>query len=101
MVTGHQFSGLPCLQALTKTILSIWSFKRKRGPDGTLLKHEAHLWAHGATILMAIAHIHDLPTRSVDFVIAFPQAPLDVDDNMEVLMDMSVLGSFTGQYVLK
>ena len=31
----------------SKTILSIWSFKRKRGPDGRLLKHKARLCAHG------------------------------------------------------
>jgi hypothetical protein len=31
----------------TKTIMSIWSFKRKRYPDGTLNKHKACLCAHG------------------------------------------------------
>ncbi len=31
----------------TKTIMSIWSFKRKRFPDGTLNKHKACLCAHG------------------------------------------------------
>jgi hypothetical protein len=30
-----------------KTILSIWSFKRKRYPDGRLNKHKARLCAHG------------------------------------------------------
>ena len=30
-----------------KSIHSIWSFKRKRGPDGRLLKHKARLCAHG------------------------------------------------------
>jgi len=30
-----------------KTIMSIWSFKRKRYPDGTLNKHKACLCAHG------------------------------------------------------
>jgi hypothetical protein len=30
----------------TKTIMSIWSFKRKQYPDGTLNKHKAHLCAH-------------------------------------------------------
>ncbi len=32
---------------VTKTIMSIWSFKRKRFPDGTLNKHKAQLCAHG------------------------------------------------------
>ena len=30
-----------------KTIQAIWSFKRKRFPDGTLNKHKARLCAHG------------------------------------------------------
>ena len=31
----------------TKTIMAIWSFKRKGFPDGTLNKHKAQLCAHG------------------------------------------------------
>ena len=31
----------------TKTILSIWSFKRKRLPDGTIVKWKARLCCHG------------------------------------------------------
>ena len=30
-----------------KTIQAIWSFKRKRFPDGTLSKHKTRLCAHG------------------------------------------------------
>ena len=30
-----------------KTIMAIWSFKRKRFPDGMLNKHKARLCAHG------------------------------------------------------
>ena len=30
-----------------KPIKAIWSFKRKQRPDGTFLKHKAHLCAHG------------------------------------------------------
>ena len=30
-----------------KTIMAIWSFKRKRFPDGSLNKHKARLCAHG------------------------------------------------------
>jgi hypothetical protein len=79
----------------TKTIMSIWSFKRKRFPDGTLNKHKAHLCAHGSMqtrgtnywetyapvvnwasvcLLLAVAKIHGLPSKSIDFVLAFPQA---------------------------
>jgi hypothetical protein len=31
----------------TKTIMSIWSFKQKRYPNGTLNKHKARLCTHG------------------------------------------------------
>ena len=88
----------------TKTILAVWSFKRKRYPDGRVLKHKARLCAHGGMqtwgvnywetyapvvnwmsvrTLMALSIIHDLETRSIDFVLAFPQAPLEVDIYME------------------
>ena len=30
-----------------KTIMSVWSFKRKRFPDGRILKHKARLCTHG------------------------------------------------------
>ena len=30
-----------------KNIMSIWSFKKKRNPDGRLIKHKACLCAHG------------------------------------------------------
>ena len=30
-----------------KVIMEMWSFKRKRLPDGTFLKHKARLCAHG------------------------------------------------------
>ena len=30
-----------------KTILAIWSFKRKLYPDGSINKYKAHLCAHG------------------------------------------------------
>ena len=30
-----------------KAILAVWSFKRKRFPDGSLNKHKARLCAHG------------------------------------------------------
>ena len=88
-----------------KTILSIWSFKRKRYPDGRILKHKARLCAHGGMqtwgenywetyspvvnwmsvrTLLVLSKIYDLDTRSIDFVLAFPQADLDVDVYMEL-----------------
>jgi len=78
----------------------IWSFKRKRRPDGSLLKHKARLCAHGGMqtwgdnywetyspvvnmmsvrLRLLIAKIHKLDSKAIDFVLAFPQAELDVD----------------------
>jgi hypothetical protein len=89
----------------TKTILSIWSFKREGYPDRTLNKHKARLCAHGGMqtwgqnywdscapvvnwasvrILLAIAKIHGLSLRSIDFVLAFPQANLEIPVYMEL-----------------
>ena len=76
-------------------IMMIWSFKRKRHPDGSLNKHKARLCCHGGQqewginfwdtyapvvawssvrILLTISKLHNLSTKSVDFVQAYPQA---------------------------
>ena len=88
-----------------KPIKAIWSFKRKRFPDGRLNKHKARLCAHGGMqrwgqnywetyspvvnaltvkILLVIAKLHKLDSKSIDFVLAFPQADLDTDIWMEI-----------------
>ncbi len=107
-----------------KTIRAIWSFKRKRFPDGRLNKHKARLCAHGGMqqwgenywetyspvvnmlsvrLLLAIAHIHGLETKSIDFVLAFPQAEIDIDIWMEIPDGMEPFGDPTNRkaYVLK
>ena len=89
----------------TETIMAIWSFKRKRFPDGTLNKHKARLCAHGGQqtwgldywdtyapivtwasvcLLLIVAKIHGLQSKSIDFILAFPQADLDVPVYMEL-----------------
>jgi hypothetical protein len=89
----------------TKTIMSIWSFKRKRYPDGSLNKHKARLCAHGGMqtwgqnywetyapvvnrvsvcLILAIPKIHGLSSKSIDFVVAFPQADLENPLYMEL-----------------
>jgi hypothetical protein len=91
----------------TKTIMAIWSFKRKQHPDGKLNKHKARLCAHCGMqtwgqnywetyapavnwamvrILLAVAKIHGLSSKSIDFVLAFPQADLEVPVYMELPM---------------
>ena len=103
-----------------KTILSIWSFKRKRFPDGRIMKYKARLCAHGGMqrwgedywetyspvvnwvsvrALMVLSLIHGLETKSIDFVLAFPQADLDTDVYMELPFGFDCDGSRS--YVLK
>ena len=80
-----------------KQLMMIWSFKRKRKPDGTLDKYKARLCCHGGQqewgitywdtyapvvswssvrILMTLANLHKLHTRAVDFIQAYPQAKI-------------------------
>ena len=70
-----------------KTVLAIWSFKRKRYPDGRLMKHKARLCAHGGmekwgidywetyapivnwitvTSLLALSHVHPRALSPLD-----------------------------------
>ena len=103
---GHWIM-VPCstIPSGNKPIKAIWSFKRKRFPDGRLNKHKARLCAHGGMqrwgenywetyspvvnmisvkLLLVIAKIHGLESKSIDFVLAFPQADLDIDFWMEL-----------------
>ena len=107
----------------SKTILSIWSFKRKRTPDGQISKYKARLCAHGGMqswgvdywetyapvvswmsvrFILTVAKIHNLDTKVIDFVLAFPQAKLDVDVFMEIPAGMKLSGEHhRSMYVLK
>lgn len=113
------------LPRTAKTIKAIWSFKRKRFPDGTLNKHKARICAHGGMqewgenywetyspvvnmlsvkLLLVIAKIHGLESKSIDFVLAFPQADLDVDVWMELPVGFDPEGisqNQSRQFVLK
>lgn len=105
-----------------KTILSIWSFKRKRSPSGELLKHKARLCAHGGMqkwgdsywetysptvnwlsvrALLAISLINDFATSTIDFTLAFPQVDLDVDVFMELPTGMVGPDGSRKGYILK
>ena len=76
-----------------KPIREIWSFKQKRRPDGTPLKHKARLCAHGSMqqwggsywktyspvvnmlsvrLLLVITKIFKLESKAIDVVLAFP-----------------------------
>ena len=106
-----------------KTIMAIWSFKRKRMPDGTLNKHKARLCAHGGMqqwginywetyapvvnwisvrFLLIIAQLSGLETKALDFVLAFPQADLDTPVFIEVPIGVSIEGKHRNKkYVLR
>ena len=108
------------LEPGTKIIKAIWSFKHKRHPDGTLIKHKACLCAHGGmqtyrenywdtyfpvvswmTIrtMLTVLVIKNLHTPSIDFTLAFPQADVEVPIFMEVPFGFKV--DSTEKYVLE
>ncbi len=97
----------------TKPIQAIWLFKQKRFPDGSLNKHKARLCAHGGMqqwgvnfwetyapvvnwisvrFLLILSEILGLDTQAIDFVLAFPQAKLDVPVYMFVPAGMKLTG---------
>jgi hypothetical protein len=107
-----------------KPIKAIWSFKRKRFPDDRLIKDKARLCAHGAMqrwgenywetyppvvnmisvkLLLVVAKIHGLELKSIDFVLAFPQADLDIDIWMELPIGFQTIEdpNHSQLYVLK
>ena len=94
-----------------KTILSVWAFKLKRYPDGRVMKYKGCLNAHGGMqrwgvdywetyapvvnsisvrLLIALLVIHKLETKSIDFVLSFPQADIDRDVYMELPCDLNL-----------
>jgi hypothetical protein len=103
--------------------MSIWSFKRKRYPDGTLNKHKACLCAHGGMqtwgqnywemyapvlnwasvqLILALAKIHSLSSKSTDFMLAFPQADLKIPVHMELPIGFDPPeGEYPKSYVLR
>ena len=116
--------GRSSLPSATKTIKAIWSFKRKQFPDGRINKHKARLCAHGGMqrwgenywetyspvvnmvtvkLLLVISKLHGLDSKSIDFVLAFPQAELDVDIWMELPVGFTPADDpdNRGKYVLK
>ena len=109
-----------CLPSGAKTILNVWAVKRKRHPDEQIYKYKARLNAHGGMqrwgvdywetyalvinwisvrLLLILTVLHRLETKSIDFVLAFPQAKLE----RYVFMETPYGFSFgkKGQYVLK
>jgi len=88
-----------------KLLNAIWSYRRKRRPDGTLLKYKARLCADGSRqqkgvdyeesfapvvgwstvrMMLTIAAILNLQMRQIDFIQAFPQADCSEDTYMRL-----------------
>jgi len=84
----------------TKPLMMVWSMKRKRDPAGEIIKWKARLCVHGGQsikgihywdtyspvvswstvrLVLILALIHGWAMRSVDFVLAFPQADVKTD----------------------
>ena len=87
-----------------KPIPMVWSMKRKRNPIGEIVKWKARLCAGGhksiefldywntyspvvswstVRLIIAIALLNDWHMQSIDFVLAFPQAPVKTDIYMQ------------------
>ncbi len=94
-----------------KTIQAIWFFKHKRFPNKMLNKHKARLCVYGGMqqwgvsywetyspvvnmltvcLLIALCNIHGLHSKSINFVLAFPQDNMDVNTWMELPMGIVV-----------
>ena len=88
-----------------KPIEAIWSFKRKRRPDGYLIKYKPLLYSHGdmqeygehywetykpivnwaiIRFILTFAILNKMHTRSIDFTLKFSQVNTDVDIFMEL-----------------
>ena len=95
------------LSPRVKTIMSIWSFRQKCYPNDRLNKHKACIFIHGGQqtccqnywetyapvvnwtsvrLLLAVAKIHNLPSKGIDFPLTFPQSDLDIPVYMELSM---------------
>ena len=91
---------VPCSEvpSWVTPLFAIWSFRRKRAPDWSILKHKARLCPHGGMQVEGVNYWHTyapvvswrtvrlslilsllsgLKSRQVDYVSAYTQAPLD------------------------
>ena len=103
-----------------KSVNAVWAFKHKRNPLGNITKYKARLNAHGGQtkesihywdtyapvvqwltvhIILILSLLENLHSRSIDFVLAFPQAMIKFDVYMKIPFGFSVQKD--GQYVLK
>jgi hypothetical protein len=88
-----------------KPLKAIWSFRRKRAPDWTILKHKSRICPDGGEqieglnfwetyapvvswrtvrLILTLSLLADLKSRQVDYVQAYTQAPADCDLFMNI-----------------
>ena len=102
---------------------AVWQMKRKRdirtrqikkykarlNIDGSRMKHGEHYdmtyapvasWT-SVRLLLALSAIHGWHTTQIDYVLAFPQAPVERDIYMEIPKGFEVEGANRKDYVLK
>jgi hypothetical protein len=110
---GNHWTIVHCstVPRIAKPFQAILSFKCKRCPDGTLVKHKARQCAHGrmqqwgtnywetyspvvnmvtVRLILLLARICKLESKAIDFVLTFPQAEFDVDIWMYLLLGFQV-----------
>ena len=100
-------------------IQAVWSFKRKRTPSGELIKHKSRLCAHGGQqtsntfwetfspvvqwstlrTILTLSIIQGWKARSIDFVLAYPQADLKANIFMRIPFGFKV--DTPGKWLLK
>jgi hypothetical protein len=102
---------------------SVWSMRRKRDlTTGAISKHKARLNLHGGKqefginyyetyapvvtwfairLLIVFGLLFGWALRQVDFVMAYPQAPIEIDMYMEIPQGIVVKGASSKQHVLK
>ena len=100
-------------------ISAVWSFKRKRTPTGELIKHKSRLCAHGGQqtantfwetfspvvqwttlrTILTLSIVKGWKARSIDFVLAYPQA--DIKSNLFMRIPFGFHVDTPGNWLLK
>jgi hypothetical protein len=99
------FKDMSQLPSGARLLNAIWSYRRKRRPDGVLLKHKSRICADGSQqqhgidywetyapvvhwstvrMVLVLSALLKLKARQVDYTQAFPQAPLEDDVFMRI-----------------
>jgi hypothetical protein len=99
------------IPANTTILPAIWSFRRKRAPDWSVIKHKARVCPHGGKqiegehywatyapvvnwrtvrLVLILSLLGNLNSRQIDYVNAYTQAPADCDIFMSIPASFSV-----------